>query len=438
MGYHTIGDAGIQYGLIAFDGTGIERDEASRKFSDTLIEQVSNDAVTNIFFFSHGWKGDVPAAVDQYDRWIGALVNSPDMKAAQQIIPNFRPLFVGLHWPSLPWGSEQARSDGSFAAEDKPDPDQLLAGAIADFGDRPEIRAALQTIFDSARIDISPDSLPPDVQRAYLDLNAALGLGSGGVSAPPDADREGFDPEASYEAVNDEEANFGALTIGGILAPLGQLSYWNMKKRARTVGEGGMHEFLLALQRATSTKNTKIHLMGHSFGTIVISGMLSGPNAKSPLERPIDSVALVQGAVSLWCYSPNIPFPHAGPGYFSHVLPDGKVGGPLITTQSRFDKAVGQLYPLASRIAGSASFGTGLPEFGAIGTYGLQGLDDAIHKDTLMLPVGGNYGFEPKKVYNLEASQYICHGDGASGAHSDIAGGEVAHAIWEAALVSAR
>ena len=40
------------------------------------------------------------------------------------------------------------------------------------------------------------------------------------------------------------------------------------------------------------------------------------------------------------------------------------------------------------------------------------------------------------KVYNLESSQYIRHGDGASGAHSDITGPEVAHAIWEAAFAS--
>lgn len=437
MGYHTISGTGARYGLIAFDASGQERDEASETFSQTLIQEVAAEAVTNVFFFSHGWKGDLPAAVEQYDRWIGALVNAPGMQTAGQRIPGFRPLFIGLHWPSLPWGSEQARADGSFAAGVRPDPAQLLAASIEQFGDTPAIRSALGTIFESARRDMAPDSLPADVQSAYLALNDALGLGSGGVSAPPDADREGFDPEAAYEAGNDAEANFADLPLGGILGPLSQLSYWNMKKRARTVGEGGMHGFLVALQRATAGKGTRIHLMGHSFGTIVISGMLGGPNARGPLERPVDSVALVQGAVSLWCYAASIPFPHAGPGYFSRILPDGKVAGPLVTTRSRFDKAVGTLYPLASRVGGSASFAPGLPEFGAIGAYGLRGLDRSLFEDTAMLPVGGTYAFQKRKVYNLEASDYICHGDGPSGAHSDIAGPEVAQAIWEAALVSA-
>jgi hypothetical protein len=47
------------------------------------------------------------------------------------------------------------------------------------------------------------------------------------------------------------------------------------------------------------------------------------------------------------------------------------------------------------------------------------------------------YRFEKGGVYNLDASQFICHGDGASGAHNDIAGPEVAHVIWQAAASGA-
>jgi hypothetical protein len=65
-------------------------------------------------------------------------------------------------------------------------------------------------------------------------------------------------------------------------------------------------------------------------------------------------------------------------------------------------------------------------------------LDDDSQKRKEMLPADGSYDFERGQVYKLEASKYICHGEGASGAHSDIAGPEVAHAIWEAAFASAR
>ena len=436
MGFHSIRDVGVSYGLIAFDRDGIERSESGDSFSQKLIEELEKHSVTDVFFFSHGWKGDVPAAIEQYNSWIGSLMQSPDLQRAPQILPGFRPLLIGLHWPSLPWGAEDTRTDGSFAISGGASPDKLLAGYLGLLGDQAEIRGPLQTIINSARRNMSPEMLPSEVRRAYLDLNEALGLKSGGVSAPPDADREGFDPEESYQAANEDGANFGELNLGGILGPLRQLSYWTMKKRARAVGEGGMHEFLKALQRATIQKGTRVHLMGHSFGTIVISGMLGGPNAQGLLDRPVESVILVQGAVSLWCYAANIPFQNAGPGYFARILLDGKIAGPLVTTRSRFDNAVGRFYPLASRLRGSASFALGLPEFGAVGAYGLQGLGNQLQVDIPMLPSDDRYGFERQKVYNLEASQYICHGSGASGAHCDITGAEVAHAIWEAAFSS--
>jgi hypothetical protein len=43
--------------------------------------------------------------------------------------------------------------------------------------------------------------------------------------------------------------------------------------------------------------------MGHSFGTIIVSAMIGGPNCEGKLQRPIDSVSLVQGAVSLWSHA---------------------------------------------------------------------------------------------------------------------------------------
>ena len=431
MGYHTVPNSEIKYGLIAYDANGHERSETGGYFTQTLLKDIAAQNVTNVFFFSHGWKGDVPSAIDQYDRWIGALVKSADFAKAPSVFPNFRPFFIGLHWPSLPWGSEEAGSDGSFAAPGSINAEQLLANYIERLGDRPAISAPLQTIFAEARRNMAPDRLPDNVREAYLALSDALELSSGGVSAPPDADHEAFDPDETYEAASEDVANFGDFNFGGLLGPLRQLSYWTMKKRARTVGEGGMHQFVKDLQNTTKAR---IHLMGHSFGTIVISGMLGGPNGQSPLVRPIDSVALVQGAVSLWCYSPKIPFANAGPGYFSHLLSDGKIAGPLVTTRSRFDKAVGVLYPLASKVSGSPSFEAGMPEYGAIGAYGIQGLSAPLQIETKMLPESGTYAFAKRKVYNLESSEFICHGDGASGAHSDIDGPEVAHAIWEAAF----
>jgi hypothetical protein len=432
MGFETISGSNLHYGLISFDQDGHEVRESGGLMSERLIAKAVADGVTNVFFFCHGWKGDIPAAKEQYNRWIKAFVESSDLARAPGAFPGFRPLYVGLHWPSLPFGDEEVGGSSFDAGASVPSADRLRQIYLDRLGDRPEIRAPLDIIIGEARRNSAPDELPENVKKAYLDLNDALGLKSEGVDAPPDADREGFDPEASFDAARDAGSfDGGIFDFGGLFGPLRQLSYWTMKKRARTIGEGGMHVFLKDLQNATAAR---IHLMGHSFGTIVVSGMLGGPNAKGNLPRPVDSVALVQGAVSLWCYSDKIPFDGAGPGYFSRLMADHKVSGPIVTTQSKHDLAVGVLYPLASRISGSVEFADAFPKFGAIGAFGLRGIPDASRAELTMLAATDAYHLERGKVYNVDGSQFIAKMDGVSGAHSDIAGPEVAHLIWAAAL----
>lgn len=377
----------------------------------------------------------MPAAKDQYGRWMGALMASPDLARAAQIFPNFSPMLVGLHWPSQPWGDEDVGESGnSFGASAAgKSPSDLLAHLTSILGDAEQIVAPLKVIIEGARRNAGASTLQPEVRKAYKDLNDALGLQSQGVGGPPDADREGFDPD---ETADESENSFGDFNLNGLLGPLRQLSYWTMKKRARSIGEGGIHKFLVDLQKATAAKGTRIHLMGHSFGTIVISSMIGGPNAQAPLPRPVDSVTLVQGAVSLWCYANDIPMKRGTKGYFNRIIKDGKVRGPMSITQSKFDKAVGKLYPFASRINGSAPFDvgpSGFPEFGAIGAFGIQGVPQ---NALAMVEADKPYALAKQQIYNVESSQFIRKGNGVSGAHSDIDGPQVAHLIWETAFAS--
>ena len=76
MGFETIPETDIRYGLISFDTDGHERAEAGGYVSEALIEKAKVDSVTNVFFFCHGWKGDLPAAREQYERWIKTFATS--------------------------------------------------------------------------------------------------------------------------------------------------------------------------------------------------------------------------------------------------------------------------------------------------------------------------------------------------------------------------
>ncbi|MBX3347989.1 MAG: hypothetical protein KF747_04520 [Nitrospira sp.] len=433
MPWRKIPNTETRYALICFDENGAEgsddRDAPGGRFSDKIIDDVRAHPPTDIFLFSHGWKGDVKAAVDQYDRWIGAFVNRQADRARMEARrPGFAPLYMGLHWPSLPFGDEEIGAGANFAAQ--PGSGAALVELYTKrLGDSPEVRAALAVIFEEARTNAAADMLTDKARNAYIQLDKALALGNSELGGPPDADREPFDPDAAVETSAELGVDFGGLDLGGaILAPLRQLSFWTMKKRARTVGEGGMHTFVKNLQSVSS--KIRVHLMGHSFGCIVMSSVLGGPGGSTPLVRPIDSCVLVQGAMSLWSFAQDIPLSPGTSGYFRRVIDDGKVSGPIVVTISRFDTAVGRLYPVAAGLAQQVAF-AGLPKYGAIGAFGIHRVEGGAAQK--MLPADVNYQFQARKVYNLESSEFIRKGNGLSGAHSDIDGPEVAHVIWQAA-----
>lgn len=430
MPFQTIPDTNVTYALIAFDAMGRERADDPQGLnglmSARLLQDIQKAPPSDVFFFSHGWNGDVPAAVRQYNRWIKAMNDLPADIA--RMGPGFRPLWIGLHWPSLPWGDDEL-SGNSFEAPQVAS-NELLERYVNRLGGDPQaVRKLLTVIFQENDTNAGATVLPPDVADAYSQLASLLGRTAEGPGAAPDADGAPFDPDAAFDAGNEGGEDFSGFSLGGLLGPLRQLSFWTMKNRARTVGEGGMHTFIGALQNALPA--AKFHLMGHSFGCIVVSSILGGPGGQSPLPRPVDSVALVQGALSLWGFAAKIQ-DVGDPGYFHAMIQRKAVRGALITTQSSLDAAVVKFYPIAVGLVGQVAFGNELPQYGAVGAFGIQGVADAMTQP--MLAETAEYGFSAGKVYNLESSSFIRKLEGASGAHSDIDGPQVAHALWQAAL----
>jgi hypothetical protein len=440
----------IEYHLIVFDENGIERREPDRTLMSDIVQQrVSATGVTDVFFTSHGWKGDVPAAIEQYDAWIGAMLNlDADRAAARQAKPGFTPMIVGLHWPSLPWGDETipTRAGGRLlSASDE------LHGSIqaqidayaARIADSSAARAALRTILEAAR-DRGGDELSLDVRRAYDTLFAESGLASGDASGRPGADQDGFDPAAILAEARTGGRSETSDAVPGVLGffddlreltlmPLRQLSFWKMKDRARRFGETGGHELLCRLQQAAPA--ARFHLMGHSFGCIVVSATVAGASNGRPLPRPVDSLFLVQGALSIWAYASDVPYAPGTAGYFHRIVKERLVRGPIVTTRSERDTAVGRFYPMGAKLRKQVLLAdTRYPKYGGIGSFGIQGFVDIA--DLPMQSAQHVYPFRAGRVYNLDASLVIRNGEGASGAHSDIAHPEVAHAFWAAVLAT--
>ena len=455
MPVRTVADTNARYYLVCFDENGKERREPDASMLSATVVRLIGDPVegiTDIFFASHGWKGDVPAALEQYDRWVGEMARSPDHAASSAARPGFKAIVVGLHWPSLPFGDENiAAEDGLLSYESDANVERQIEQYAASIGDTPAARTAIRTILAAARRDDGQhDALPEEVRDAYDKLFAEafpVDIGGGTLGAPPGADHGDWDPDAIYHAARNAESADSIVGGAGLLgegpleklkglfvAPLRQLSFWKMKDRARHIGEGGGHALLCDLQSA-ARPDAHFHLMGHSFGCIVVSAAVAGVPGGPSRARAADSLFLVQGALSLWSFCPDIPYAPGEAGYFNRILKGALVRGPIVTTRSKHDTAVGKLYPIPAGMRDQLVLDENFPKYGGMGTFGAQGLG-ALAEDRIMDSPAVGYGFERGRVYNLEASGTIRNGGGFSGAHSDIAHPEVAHAMWQAALNS--
>lgn len=430
----------LSYFLVAYDANAEERlDHPAGKISAHVLSALETEPVTDVFLFSHGWRGDVPAAKEQYQGWLKTMADcNADRARIRTLRPGFRPLLIGLHWPSEPWGDESITGGVSFDASAAPSTiDGLIDDYAARLGDTPEVRKALKVILEESRTGAEPDVLPDRVLTAYKDLDSAVGLPKGGVAAAPGADWDGLDPEGVYQSARSDTSAHGAVSFGlfprdSILAPLRVLSFWKMKDRARVVGETAVHPLLRSMQRVTAGRDVRFHLAGHSFGCIVVSAAVAGPPTGGLLTRPVDSLVLLQGALSLWSYCNSIPEAPGKQGYFHRIVSQRLVEGPIVSTRSRFDTAVGTWYPRAAQSAGQIVFAAGqLPKYGAVGTFGVHG-PGVRSTDITMLHSNGEYGFRAGMAYNIDSSQYISLGGGFSGAHSDIRRSEVAHVVWSA------
>ncbi|TDN92832.1 hypothetical protein [Microbacterium sp. BK668] len=434
-------DRSQTYHLIAYDRKGRElRDEDGTVASEAALAAIAEPGVTDVFILSHGWQGDYQDAISQYDRWVGAA--DPDTET-----DDIRPVVVGLHWPSKAWSNRELTDTPSGLLGDEPGEgsvtvDQAVDEFAAQLGDDPETRRALREVLGYAA-SISPDedasaadSLPSEVSEAYRALAAHL-------DASGDDDGllgGGWDPDAVFDDSLTAAEDDGLLGDGffarlreAVLTPLRQLTFWSGKNHAREFGEGAAADFVRDVMR---TADVRIHLMGHSFGTIVMAGAVRGPGEHpTPPPRPVNSLFLVQGAVSLWAFAEEAPAAFGGGrGYFADVLRPEFVSGPIVVTRSSWDYAVGKFYPLAVKLAGQFLLGDEkAPKYGGIGTFGIHGVDAAVELPALAKGTRSDPGFAPGKLYNIDASGVIARLDGASGAHNDIGHPELTWIAWNAA-----
>lgn len=371
----TAGSGNAPWYLLPFDKFGTSEAPLTRA---GLIGSLRNHNYTDVFIFSHGWNNDWATANALYNGWIKGYVTFRNQNHLDLGGREFRPLFVGIIWPStaLVLPSEQGPTFRSV----QPDMNDFVGQ------ERAEVRALAEGVPEASRARFYELTQRPP--GGGLSDQNALELAT--ILAPTlktnDAE-VGEDPAApSPEELRDAWKAVGAQSQGNVpMQDLGRFradlsrfdprwivrvaTVWQMKDRAGVVGSKGVGPLLdaiLGFQPPAGQTAPRVHLLGHSFGAkVVLSALCTGTK-----PRKVNSVLLLQPAISYLCFSPDAAGQNRPGGY---VDAPNRSEQPILSTYTGCDQPLTQFFHLALRRSsdlGERAANTPPSVYAALGGFG--------------------------------------------------------------------
>jgi hypothetical protein len=464
--------AGFPGWLVEYDARGRAVDDRD---VDAFVRSVSDAKLTDLFIFAHGWNNDPVMASSLYEAFFSQMrAVADDAAFAARRAASIG--VVGVVWPSIRWPDSEledlqaaagemgggAASVGGGDAAGAPSlqeelgkvfvtPEQQvqvaeLVAMLEEQAPSEEVLAAFHAklaalLASDPAADEAPDQAPDEGAGPAAGPAAGPDAGTAERTAIDALERDGLagadvDWRETFDVLADQEesdSTGGAAGLGdffgrmwrGAKGALRVATYWQMKKRAGLVGRDGLGPLIGRLHQQTPA--LRIHLLGHSFGARLVSFALAGlPKDAVGAASPVKSVFLLQGAFSHFAFADALPFDTGRKGDLAGMA--ARVDGPLLSTHSLHDTAVGTAYPLASFVArqDAADAGDRFFRWGAIGHDGAQGVNAA---GAPLGDPGTRYPFAPGRWINLDGNAVITRGGPPSGAHSDIAH---PHTAWAA------
>ncbi len=181
-----------------------------------------------------------------------------------------------------------------------------------------------------------------------------------------------------------------------------------MKDRAGRVGARGVADLLEGLLVAgtarESTDHIPVHLVGHSYGGKVVLSAVVG----KPHSRPVESVLLLQPAMSRLCFETNV-LGQGFPGGYRPALE--RTVQPIMTTFSKHDFPLTKVFHLAVRRRsdlGEQQIGAAMSPYAALGGFGPEVSDSTITITPAVAPPEHyEYGGPDVRVIGVDSSDVI-------------------------------
>jgi hypothetical protein len=438
--YKTVetGDGPAPWYIIPFDKDGRCTGPLTR---DHLLASLSERSFTDVFLFSHGWNNDWAAASARYEDFIAKYIR---MRSEMRLRYSraHKPLLVGIFWPSTalvaPWEKAPAFA-GDAMQEAQGVNDSFAASwnfAVSELAnDLPvDEREEFYALAHSETLNASrAEQLARKLERlAAKHLGASADLGSFVPQANEGLTAEHLLESARqvpHESVRRVPGEFGFATGSPNAAPVaafnvGDLDPRNlirlatvrqMKDRADKVGNHGLASLLCEIQ--SNDSRLRIHLVGHSYGSIVVLSALCSARSGTM----VDSVLLLEPAVSQWCFAADVAGKGFPGGYRSAL---DRTRSPIFSTFTCHDAPLTKFFHLA--LTRDADLGQPRAAFeplpappslyAALGGFGPAGLEEGELQVIEMSMPPTRYQIVDGPVPRVCA---LC-GDGVIAGHGDI------------------
>jgi hypothetical protein len=409
-----------------------------------VLAMLAQGGIEDLVVISHGWKNTKDDAKKLY----GTLWNNTCAALSQRDPASIA--VCGILWPAKAYSTDfddaavSAGAHGQTLAvgtsvEPRDLTDAEFSAAIADFrevfGSRADatIDAASKAanapaiddsnadpLFASARVATGAGAISPGDSELQKDAERILSPGS-----PQDILIGLAEPPTNAAPARGGTRDLGDV-VGGLLhGPraavarfLNQLTYFEMKKRAGSIGASLGSSVLPGLRPG---RNVRLHLIGHSFGGRLVTAAAS--SLPGDLALQFFSLTLLQAAFSHNALAKVVE--PGTPGAFANVI--GRPIGPISITHTHNDRACTFWYPLASRLSRdtTAALGDKDDVFGAMGANGAQKL---VTEVTAPDQNGQNFAPQRGKVNGFLADRYIVKTSDCD-AHNNVANPTVGRLI---------